>query len=134
MVDLQQALGDVIRRERREQGLTMVQLAERAALSTVYLNEIELGKKYPSALVLERLAEGLGLQTADLLELLAAALRDAAEPVVTLAIGFALPGGSSRSPRMEVTRLAHTLDSQEVTMMAELGAFFLSRRERDDAE
>ena len=88
MAELQQTMGTVIRRERRERGLTLKELAQRAALSVVYLGEIERGKKYPSALVLERLAEALGLDVFELLELVAWELRAAEQPVVLHPIGF----------------------------------------------
>ena len=122
MADLQETVGSVLRRERQERHLTMKELAAKAALSEVYLSEIERGKKYPSALVLERLAQALDLTVADLLEFVADTLRDADQPAVTRAIGFAPP------PRVAVKRLAHALGSEEVTMMAELGAFFMARR------
>lgn len=99
MADLQSTLGAVIRRERRARGRTMRRLAEDAALSTVYLGEIERGKKYPSALVLEQLARALGLEVADLLALVADDLREQARPMVTRAVGF------QASPRVTVTRL-----------------------------
>jgi transcriptional regulator with XRE-family HTH domain len=96
MVDLQQAVGVVIRRERRLRGMTLRELAERSALSTVYLGEIERGKKYPSALVLERLAQALGLTVPDLLELLADELRGVRQP--TMAIGFSVPARREPTP------------------------------------
>jgi transcriptional regulator with XRE-family HTH domain len=128
MVDIQEMIGVVIRRERRERHLTMKELAARAVLSEVYLSEIERGIKYPSALVLERLAEALGLEVADLLEFVAESLREAARPTVTRAIGFSVPDRGETPPRVAVKRLAQALDTEEVTMMAELGAFFMSRR------
>jgi transcriptional regulator with XRE-family HTH domain len=128
MVDIQEMIGVVIRRERRERHLTMKELAARAVLSEVYLSEIERGIKYPSALVLERLAEALGLEMADLLEFVAESLREAARPTVTRAIGFSVPDRGETPPRVAVKRLAQALDTEEVTMMAELGAFFMSRR------
>lgn len=60
MADLQATLGAVIRKERRHRRRTMAWLAERAAISLVYLGEIERGKKYPSALVLEPPGLGAG--------------------------------------------------------------------------
>jgi transcriptional regulator with XRE-family HTH domain len=90
MMDLQQTMGAVIRRERRERQLTLKELAERSAISLVYLGEIERGKKYPSALVLERLARALDLAVPDLLEFVAEEMRG----VTTLprvAMGFLLP-------------------------------------------
>jgi transcriptional regulator with XRE-family HTH domain len=96
MTDLQQTMGAAIRRERQALGLTLKELAERAALSVVYLGEIERGKKYPSALVIERVAEALELSVPDLLERVAEELRGVKQPV--MAIGFALPA-PTRLPR-----------------------------------
>ncbi len=130
MADLQETMGAVIRRERRAQGLTLKGLAERSALSVVYLGEVERGKKYPSALVLERLAEALGLTAADLLELVADALRGADgvdQPPVTQAIGFTLPGQQA-APHATVRRMVQMLAPEEAATMAELGAFFIARR------
>ena len=91
MADLQQTMGATLRRERRALGLTLKELAERAALSVVYLGEIERGKKYPSPVTLERLAEALDLTTPDLLERIAFALRGVEQPVETPRIGFLTP-------------------------------------------
>jgi transcriptional regulator with XRE-family HTH domain len=134
MVDLQGMMGVVIRRERRERHLTMKELAARAVLSEVYLSEIERGIKYPSALVLERLADALSLDVADLLEFVAESLREAARPSVTRAVGFTVPDRGETPPRVAVKRLAQALGTEEVTMMAELGAFFMSRRSGGTAE
>jgi len=90
MADLQETVGAVVRRERRMRRLTLRDVAGRAALSLVYLSEIERGKKYPSALVLERLAAALGLAVSELLELIAGDVR-AAEREPVRAIGSVLP-------------------------------------------
>lgn len=91
MADLQATLGAVIRKERRRRRRTMAWLAERAAISLVYLGEIERGKKYPSALILERLAWALALPVPVVLELVAHDLRadESREPVN--AVGIAIP-------------------------------------------
>lgn len=93
MADLQETIGAVIRRARQEADLTLKELADRAILSVVYLGEIERGKKYPSALVLERLASALDLTVPDLLERVAEELRAVAQPqmMVTAPIGFGSP-------------------------------------------
>jgi transcriptional regulator with XRE-family HTH domain len=88
MADLQETVGTVIRRERSRRHLTMKELAERSAISVVYLGEIERGKKYPSSIVLERLAEALDMEVYDLLQLVAEELRAVMEPEVQHAIGF----------------------------------------------
>ena len=128
MADLQHTVGAVIRRERRERGLTLKALAERSALSVVYLGEIERGKKYPSAQVLEQLAKALELDLAELLELVADELRGVAGPSTTSAMGFTLPRAGDPAPRATVRRLVQMLEPHEAATMAELGAFFLARR------
>jgi transcriptional regulator with XRE-family HTH domain len=95
MDDLQAAVGAVIRRERRARGMTLKELAARAIVSVVYLGEIERGKKYPSPVVLERLAFALELATPDLLEMIAYTLRG--ETIVARAIGFTSPSASVSS-------------------------------------
>jgi transcriptional regulator with XRE-family HTH domain len=128
MLDLQHTVGAVIRRERRERGLTLKALAERSALSVVYLGEIERGKKYPSAQVLEQLAKALALDLAELLELVADELRGVALPGATSATGITLPREGDTAPRATVRRLVQMLEPHEAATMAELGAFFLARR------
>lgn len=99
MSDLQQQMGTTIRRERQALGLTLKDLAERAALSVVYLGEIERGKKYPSALVLEKLAEALELSMPDLLERVAEELRGVRQPA--MALGFVTPQRIERTDVVE---------------------------------
>lgn len=123
MSDLQETMGVVIRRERRERGLTLKELAAQASVSMVYLGEIERGKKYPSAGVLEQIAAALQITLPDLLELLATTLRGDRD-VQTHAIGFVLPV----TPRAAVRRIVDMLEPQEAATMADLGAFFLARR------
>lgn len=130
MADLQRTMGAVIRRARQERSLTLKELGERAGLSVVYLGEIERGKKYPSAPVLERLAAALDLALSDVLELVADELRAGAQPSSMEAIGFALPARGDVTPRVTVKRIVQMLEPEEVTTMAELGAFFLARKER----
>ena len=107
MADLQQTVGAVIRKERRKRRRTMKDLAREAALSLVYLGEIERGKKYPSALVLERLASALDLNVPDLLEQVADELRGVEQP--TMAIGFALPARQPARPTLARTTSTGTV-------------------------
>jgi transcriptional regulator with XRE-family HTH domain len=130
MADLQETMGAVIRRARQERSLTLKGLAEQAGLSVVYLGEIERGQKYPSAAMLERLAAALDLSLSDMLELVADELRADAQPLSTEAIGFALPTRGDVTPRVTIKRIVQMLEPQEVTTMAELGAFFLARHQR----
>jgi transcriptional regulator with XRE-family HTH domain len=134
VADLQETMGVVIRRERRQRGLTLKQLAEHAMLSVVYIGELERGKKYPSAVVLERLAEALDLGVPDLLELVADELRGEREPQMTNAIGFLMPTRAGMAPRVTVKRIVNYLEPDEVATMANLGAFLIARRGAEPAE
>lgn len=111
MADLQQTMGAVLRRERRERQLTLRELAERSSLSVVYLGEIERGKKYPSALVLERLAEALDMSVSDLLELFADELRGVRQP--QMALGF-MPVRRDTTPSASVSLSTGTVLSMLV--------------------
>lgn len=93
MADLQQTIGVVIRRARRARGMTLKRLAEQAIVSVVYLGEIERGKKYPSPIVLERVAGALEIGVPDLLERVAWELRGEMQPTLRAVgtIGFAPP-------------------------------------------
>jgi|GEM_PF-1891973 len=110
MSDLQEIMGRVIRRERQERRLTLKEVADKASLSVVYVGEVERGQKYPSATVLEKLAEALALSIADLLELVAEEIRAGYEPEITNAIGFALSDQSRQSRRVVVKRIVNMLD------------------------
>ena len=116
--DLQETVGTVIRRERSARHLTMKELAERSIISVVYLGEIERGKKYPSPVVLERLAEALEMDVSDLLWLVAEELRAAQQPQMLKAIGF-----TTRTPTNSVagsgggSRIVNMLDSGEPMLM-----------------
>ena len=78
--DLLSAIGDTLRAERTERGLTLKQVAEGAHVSVSYLAEIERGEKDPSSRVLESIARGLDVELSDLLVRIASALEPA--PVV----------------------------------------------------
>jgi transcriptional regulator with XRE-family HTH domain len=104
-------MGGVLRRERRERDLTLKELAGRSALSVVYLSEIERGKKYPSASVLESLARALQLELPELLERLAAALR--AAPEAAGAAPAHEPARTQTRPRATVRRTLHLVEREE---------------------
>ena len=72
--DLLSTIGETLRAERNERGLTLKQVAEGAHVSVSYLAEIERGEKDPSSRVLESVAGGLGLGMGDLLLRIAATL------------------------------------------------------------
>jgi len=61
-------LGDRIRALRSEQGLTQVQLADRAGISPRYLSEVESGKRNVSYTWLNALAKHLAVPLPELLD------------------------------------------------------------------
>jgi len=75
--DLLSAIGETLRAERNERGLTLREVAEGAHVSVSYLAEIERGEKDPSSRVLESIAAGLGVEISDLLIRVALSLEPA---------------------------------------------------------
>ncbi|HWK93434.1 MAG TPA: helix-turn-helix transcriptional regulator [Luteimicrobium sp.] len=64
---LRTALGASLRRRRDEQGLRIVDVAERARLSVAYVSEVERGRKEPSSEVVSALCGALGASLAEVL-------------------------------------------------------------------
>lgn len=60
-------LGPRLRNEREEQGVRLVDVAEKAGISPQYLSEIERGRKEPSSEMIAAVTGALGLDLADLL-------------------------------------------------------------------
>jgi transcriptional regulator with XRE-family HTH domain len=62
-------LGRRIRQARERRGLTQQKLADKAALSWIYIAKLEAGdRKAPSLGALERIAKALGVKLVDLLK------------------------------------------------------------------
>src|SRR5262249_12933880 len=124
MADLQETVGTTIRRARHDRRLKLKELAERSALSVVYLGEIERGKKYPSARVLEELARALGMDTAKFLNLIATNLpQEAAQPIMLPQRPAALPRAVSDDPTPQAS-LAPVFAPEEVAVIAVLGGAY----------
>ena len=66
MTNLKQLLAFNIKQNRRRLGITQAQLAEKADASTQYIAMIELGRKFPSSEMLEKLAIAMGIDSLDL--------------------------------------------------------------------
>ncbi len=60
-MDVRERIGLNLQRLRRERGLSQEELAHRANIHQTYLSGVEQGKRNPSVVVLQRIAEGLGL-------------------------------------------------------------------------
>jgi len=66
MTDLKQLMAFNIKRNRRKLGLSQAKLAEKAEASTQYIAMIELGRKFPSVEMMERLAIALEVDSLEL--------------------------------------------------------------------
>ena len=66
MANIREILAKNLKENRRKLGITQPMLAERAGLSTHYLGMIEVGRNFPTADVLERLAKALGINSNEL--------------------------------------------------------------------
>jgi transcriptional regulator with XRE-family HTH domain len=128
--DLQEILGKVIRQERQNRRMTIKDLGDKAGLSEIYVGEIERGQKYPSAKVLESIANALDLDLAEFFELIAEEIRNQREPQLqmTSAIGFTLPSSPGQPRRLVVKRIVNMLDEGDVESIADFSAFLLSKR------
>ncbi len=62
-------LGQVIRKHRLLNRLTLRELGARAGISASHLGRIEKGERFPSAPILQRIAKPLGFQECELLML-----------------------------------------------------------------
>ncbi len=85
---LREVVGDVLRDERHDQGRTLAEVAERAAVSLPYLSEVERGLKDVSSDVLDSICDALDVPLADVLERSADRLR--------------IDAGSQRDARFEL--------------------------------
>jgi len=70
MKRLKDVLAKNLKINRMKQGLTQEKLAEKAGISTHYLAMIELGRKFPSAEMMERLAAALEIEGPQLFNVL----------------------------------------------------------------
>ena len=66
MADLKEILAKNLKKHRQRLGITQLELAEKAGLSTHYLGMIEIARNFPTADVLERLAAALDIKSNEL--------------------------------------------------------------------
>jgi len=67
MIDIKEIFAENLRKKRRKRGLTQEKLAEKAEMSLQYLALLEMGRKFPSGEMLEKLATALDIETYELL-------------------------------------------------------------------
>lgn len=65
-MDVRERVGLNLQRLRREKGLSQEELAHRAQIHQTYLSGVEGGKRNPTIAVLQRIAEALDADVADL--------------------------------------------------------------------
>jgi transcriptional regulator with XRE-family HTH domain len=73
MIDIKEIFAENLRKIRRKKGLTQEKLAEKANMSLQYLALLEIGRKFPSGEMLERLAIALDIETYELLAVVSSA-------------------------------------------------------------
>jgi transcriptional regulator with XRE-family HTH domain len=67
MMDIKEIFAENLRKKRRKRGLTQEKLAEKVEMSLQYLALLEMGRKFPSGEMLEKLATALDIETYELL-------------------------------------------------------------------
>lgn len=67
-MDVRQRIGLNLQALRRAKGLTQEELSGRASIHQTYLSGVERGLRNPSALVMQRIALGLGADIEDLVK------------------------------------------------------------------
>jgi transcriptional regulator with XRE-family HTH domain len=66
-MEFKKALGEVVREQRLANGLHLRDVSERGHLSYSHLSEVERGVKEASSMIIESIANGLGLEAYDLI-------------------------------------------------------------------
>lgn len=82
MTLMRELLGDALRRIRREQGLTLRDVAARAQMSLGYVSEVERGQKEASSELLAALAGALDVPLSSVLREVSDELAYAEQPVL----------------------------------------------------
>jgi transcriptional regulator with XRE-family HTH domain len=67
-MDVRERVGLNLQRLRREKGLSQEELADRAQIHQTYLSGVERGRRNPTIIVLQRIAEALNADITDLVE------------------------------------------------------------------
>ena len=67
-MDVRARVGKNVRAYRERAGLSQEALADAAALDRTYVSGIERGRRNPTVVVLERVADALGVRIVDLVE------------------------------------------------------------------
>ena len=66
-MDIRQRLGSNLRTRRSEKGWSQEEFADRAGIHRTYVSDLERGSRNPTIMILQKLAEALGTEAADLI-------------------------------------------------------------------
>jgi len=66
-MDILRRLGENVRQARSQKGWSQEELAHRSGLHRTYISGIERGRRNPTVLILQQMADALGTGAADLL-------------------------------------------------------------------
>lgn len=66
-MNFRQALGEVIREQRLAQERTLRSITDEGFIALGYLSEVERGQKDPSSEIIDSIANGLGVETYELI-------------------------------------------------------------------
>jgi transcriptional regulator with XRE-family HTH domain len=66
MTDIRELLANNIKKYRKIRGFSQENLAEKAKTSLTHIGMIEIGRKFPSVKMLEKIADALGIDTPEL--------------------------------------------------------------------
>jgi transcriptional regulator with XRE-family HTH domain len=66
MTDLRELLAKNLKKYRKIRGFSQENLAEKAKTSLTHIGMIEIGRKFPSVKMLEKIADALGVDTPEL--------------------------------------------------------------------
>ncbi len=66
-MDFQTAFGEVVKDRRLAKGQTLRTLSTNGYLALGYLSEVERGHKCPSSVIIEAIADGLGIPSSELI-------------------------------------------------------------------
>ena len=61
-MDVRERVGNNVRRLREKQGISQEELADRAELHRTYISGVERGVRNPTVVVLEKVADALGVE------------------------------------------------------------------------
>ena len=110
MTNLKQLLAFNIKKNRRKNGMSQAQLAEKANASTQYIAMIELEKKFPSVDMIERVATALEIDCLELfmpLPVITRSLKDFHD-IVTIDLEKALTRSINKTVRETVSSILKT--------------------------